>query len=606
VKLKYQIALLVAGAALIVVPLLLRRRAPGFVRRFFGTPTEAVNLAMFRVVLLLYVIYFFFTQNVLWYSRMPRELLFPPPGLGWVASYLPVGEASVRAASVLFIACCVAGVVGLFTRASLVVGLVSGVYVLGVPQLYGKINHYHHLLWFMAILAASPCADVLSCDALFAARRRADRGETGPPAPSLAYSLPLRFVWLLIGAIYFSSGVWKVWTGGYRWAFSDNLRNIIYNKWMELGDWTPLFRLDQYPLLYKLSAAASILFELSFIVLIFFPLLRKLAAAAGVVFHNLIYAVMRINFYPLIICYASFVNWDWLFRNAGRLLFPDTFTVVYDGDCKLCRRTIASLRTLDILGRVRYVNALDDDARAAPEMRQLSADALARDLYAFEDGKVYAGFEAYRVLAARIPVLWPLLPLLYVRPVPAVARRVYRRVADHRVCEIDAGPPSKADAFGAAYYASRVRAVAFVGALLLYGYCLSAVVKFNSWPMSMYPTFEDLDPPEVAVITMRVELPSGEVREISPRKESSQMAPERQAALLFKVLSVEDAEQRRARLNAFWKLWARDNPELRQAVSVRFYKDVLSSLPESRNRPPVSRELLAELRQDSPDSAAAH
>ena len=216
-KLKYQIVLLVAGVAFVVVPLLMRRRAPAFVREFFSTPTEAINLAVFRVILLLYIIYFFFTQNVLWYSRMPPELLFPPPGLGWAAAYLPLGEASVRAASVLFIACCFAGVVGLFTRASLVLGLVSGVYVLGVPQLYGKINHYHHLLWFMAILAVSPCADVLSCDALFAARRRADRGETAPPGASLAYSLPLRFVWLLIGAIYFSSGVWKVWTGGYRW-----------------------------------------------------------------------------------------------------------------------------------------------------------------------------------------------------------------------------------------------------------------------------------------------------------------------------------------------------------------------------------------------------
>ena len=61
------------------------------------------------------------------------------------------------------------------------------------------------------------------------------------------------------------------------------------------------------------------------------------------------------------------------------------------------------------------------------------------------------------------------------------------RVADHRVCEIAAGPPSKARAFEAADYRSRVRVVAVVGALLLYGYCLSAVVKFNSWPVSMYP-----------------------------------------------------------------------------------------------------------------------
>ncbi|HST52890.1 MAG TPA: DCC1-like thiol-disulfide oxidoreductase family protein [Pyrinomonadaceae bacterium] len=602
-KLKYEIALAAAALAFVVVPLLLRRRAPSFVREFFNTPTDAVNLAVFRIVLLLFTIYFYFTLNVPWYGRMPPELLFPPKGFGWVLAYVPVGEASVRAVSILFLCCCFAGVVGLFTRASLVVGLLSGVYVLGVPQLYGKINHYHHLLWFIAILAVSPCADVLSCDALVAAWRRADGGVTEPPKPSLAYSLPLRFVWLLMGALYFSSGVWKVWTGGYRWAFSDNLRNIMYNKWMEFGDWTPVFRLDQYPLLYKFSAAGSILFELSFVVLIFFPLLRKLAVVGGLIFHNMIYVVMRINFYPLVVCYVSFVNWASLLRLAGGRLFREDLTVIYDGNCKLCRRTVASLRTLDVLGRVLYASLPDEHALEAPELRRVGDETPARDIYAFKAGKVWAGFDAYRALAARIPVLWPVLPFLYLWPVPRVAERIYRRVADHRVCEIKAGGPTTRGAFEPAYDRSRVRAVAIVGAILLYAYGLSAVAKFNSWPVSMYPTFEDLDEPQVSVIVMSAQLPSGQIVEINPIRESSQMAPERLMSLFLHILDVKDEAERQRRLDALWKLWSRDNPQLRQAVSVRFYKDVLSSIPERRSRPPVSRELLADLRLDSPASS---
>ncbi|MFL6332375.1 MAG: DCC1-like thiol-disulfide oxidoreductase family protein [Pyrinomonadaceae bacterium] len=467
-KLKYQLALLVVGAALIVVPLLLRRRAPRFVREFFNTPTDAVNLAVFRIVLLLFIICFYFTLNVPWYGRMPRELLFSPPGLGWLLAYVPIGEAPVRVASILFLACCVAGVFGLYTRAALVLGLLSGVYVLGVPQLYGKINHYHHLLWFMALLAASPCADVLSCDAVIASWRRADEGVTEPPGASVAYALPLRFVWLLMGAIYFSSGVWKAWTGGFAWAFSDNLRNIMQNKWMEFGDWTPLVRLDQYPLLYRLAAAGSILFELSFILLIFFPLLRRLAAVGGVIFHNMIYLVMRINFYSLVVCYASFVNWSWRLRSAGRRLFREELTVVYDGNCKLCRRTIASLRALDVLGRVRYAALGDELVLAAPELRRVGREALTRDIYAFKAGKVWAGFGAYRALAARVPVLWPVLPFLYLWPVPRVAASIYRRAADHRVCEIKPEGPPRRGALEPAYRRARVLAVAAVGAAPLY------------------------------------------------------------------------------------------------------------------------------------------
>ncbi|HJQ33627.1 MAG TPA: DCC1-like thiol-disulfide oxidoreductase family protein [Pyrinomonadaceae bacterium] len=603
-KLKYQIALAFVAVALIVVPLLLRRRAPAFVREFFNTPTHPVNLAVFRVILLTLTVFFFFTLDVTWYSRMPPELLFPPSGLGWVSQHLPINEPLARAVSALFLACCVAGVVGLFTRTSLVLGVISGVYVLGLPQLYGKINHYHHLLWFMAILAASPCADVLSLDALRAARRRADSGATEPPGPSLAYSLPLRFVWLMMGAIYFSAGIWKAWTGGYRWAFSDNLRNIMYNKWIELGDWTPLFRLDQYPLLYKLSAAGSILFELSFIVLIFFPLLRKLAAAAGVGFHAMIYMAMRINFYTLAVCYTSFFDWDSLFRSAGARLFREKLSLAYDGSCQTCRRTVAALRTLDVLGRINYVDLSDPATLDAPELRRLTDEPAAHGLYVLRGGgELRAGLDAYRAVAARIPVLWPLLPLLYVLPSSLVAGRARRHAADRRAREVTADKHS--GAFGAAYYGRHVRAVAFVGALLLYTYSLASVVKYNSWPMALYPTFEDIDEPQVSVITARAEFPSGQVVEINPFAETSGMAPERLMALLGKVIGVEDAQERRVRLNALWKLWARDNPALRDAVSVRFYKVVLSSLPERRHGPPISQELLAELRQDSPDSAAA-
>ena len=44
------------------------------------------------------------------------------------------------------------GMVGLFTRTSALFTTVLSFYVLGIPQFYGKVNHYHHLLWFAGIL----------------------------------------------------------------------------------------------------------------------------------------------------------------------------------------------------------------------------------------------------------------------------------------------------------------------------------------------------------------------------------------------------------------------------------------------------------------------
>src|SRR5262249_46922780 len=123
--------------------------------------------------------------------------------------------------------------------------------------------------------------------------------------------------------------------------------------------WRPIFRLDQYPLLYRMSAAATIAFELSFIFLIFFPSIRLLAPVGGLVFHNMTTLFMRISFWQLQVCYVVFFDWDRLFRWVGLRLYLEPMYLIFDGNCQLCRRTIAILRTTDILHRVIYVNALD-------------------------------------------------------------------------------------------------------------------------------------------------------------------------------------------------------------------------------------------------------
>ena len=45
--------------------------------------------------------------------------------------------------------------------------------------------------------------------------------------------------------------------------------------------------------------------------------------------------------------------------------------------------------------------------------------------------KTYKGYDAYRAMAFRLPVLWPVLPLLFLWPVPQVGRRIYRSVNRH-------------------------------------------------------------------------------------------------------------------------------------------------------------------------------
>lgn len=573
---------------MLIAPLVLRSRAPRFVRDFFTGTTSPINLAMFRIALFTIVLFSFSIHNVAWFAGLPAELRFPPAGLGFLVSHFPINQTVAWYAAIALTVSCVLAIVGLCTRTSIIISAVLSIYVLGLPQLFGKINHYHHLIWFMLILAVAPCAEVLSIDAIRKSWKRADHGVTEPPPPSVAYALPLRFVWLLMGVIYFSAGFWKVWTGGVLWAWSNNPRNMMYNKWMELAGWTPLFRIDQHPLLFKLSALFTIAFELSFIFLIFFAAVRWLAPAGGAAFHTATNLFMRISFWNLQGCYVAFVDWSRCFKWVGRRLFAQDMHVVYDGNCKLCRRTVASFRVFDLFERVTYVNALESQALAAHDLSWLDSDALLRDLHVVLGKKTSVGFAAYREWVKRLPLFWIAVPFMYLWPVKLAGNKTYRHVADSRACSIAGKPLVR--------LANRksVRATGFVGCLLVYLAVLSAVGKIQSWPMAGYPTFEDIDPAEVHLLTVVAENDQGEVRELRPIEHQSlrEMPPERLMGLQNRLISIADANQRARRLQAFWEFWQSDDPALRHFKPTKFYGDTVSSLPEDRNHAPIRRELI--------------
>lgn len=600
-KLKYEIALIISGVLMLLAPMLLWRRAPRFVRDFFTATAAPVNLAIFRIVFFVVVLFSFSVNNMAWFGSLPAELRFPPTGLQSIVAKIPINESFAQGISVALVIVCLACIFGLFTRGAIIICLALSLYVLGLPQIFGKINHYHHLIWFMAVLAASPCSDVLSLDAIRKSWKRADRGDTAPPEASQGYALPLRFIWLLMGVIYFSAGFWKVWTAGVRWAWSDNPRNMMYNKWMELSGWLPIFRIDHYPVLYKLSAMATLVFELSFIFLIFFASVRYLAPIQGLLFHNMTNLFMRISFWNLQACYVAFVDWARLFRFAGRRLFREEMYLLYDGNCKLCRRTIASMRVFDICERVTYVNALDVEALKQQRLAWLDSEALMRHMHVVVGAKVWTGFAAYRKWIQRLPLFWAALPFMFLPPVAWTGRRIYERVAASRICNLitqPSRPPLRAKRAPVA--------VALVGSFLVYVTILSAIVKLQSWPFALYPAFEDPDEPRIGMLTMAVENPHGTISEIRPNRESNlnALSPERLMGMQNKLMAIESASERSRRLRAFWKLWVREHPSLAQTAAVRFYRDTVSSLPDDRDHSLLRRELIYEFRVESPEITA--
>jgi hypothetical protein len=208
------------------------------------------------------------------------------------------------------------GALGLWSRPSLwVVGLLS-VYLLGLRYCFLKVDHeLVHLPYAALLLANSRCGDVLSLDWLRQRGAGWARFRHDARAESNDFAQPLRYLWLLVGLGYFFAGFWKVALSGLDWAFSDNLRNTLWENWSCRDEFRPLFRLDRYPLLCRLSAFATLVFELGFVFALPFRRLRPWLFVPGVSFHAGIALIMGLNFWPLLAYYPTLFDW-------GRLLCP--------------------------------------------------------------------------------------------------------------------------------------------------------------------------------------------------------------------------------------------------------------------------------------------
>ena len=556
---------------------LLRRPRP-LLTRFFQVEGHPFNLAFFRVVLFLGLLLLFDEDAVTLFGGLPEVLRTSPPGMGFLFTHVPISEAWAAGAFRLFQLSCLSAMVGFRVRTSALLVVVFGVYALGIPQLYGKINHYHHLLWFAAILAASPCGDSFSVDALLRRRRQATAGRLILPKPARAYALPLRCIWLLLGLIYFFPGLWKFALCGPEWALSDNLKYVMYAQWFAHGGYVPAFRLDHYPLLYQGAALATLAFELSFIFLIYSPRLRPFAVLTGLAFHNLAGAFLRIFFFDLQLCYVAFANWHAFFLRAGRRVYRTPARFRYDGGRPAQRRLVATLSVLDIFGSVEPVDVheVSDGSGTCPEMAP-APDASSPVI----DGAARMDVRLYARLLRRVPLLVLALPLLLLDSLP------YR----HRTGDVR----GRATMRWQSMRAPSARPTLAVAGLLLVGNVFCGFAGLHSWPLSVYPTFAGFAKPEASTIEIIARDASGDVIAWDADVMRMTLSPSRLNGLFRQVLRAEDNVQRHARLQALWNVAENLAPRLGQARSVALYEAVRSTLPEHYGRLPRSRTLLLQM-----------
>jgi len=329
--------------------------------------------------------------------------------------------------------------IGLFTRFSTTISFILGLYFFGLPNNFGKTHHLDTILVFaFVVMAVSRCGDSWSVDRLIRTARQGANSSAERPTLSGEYTWPIQTICLVFSLVLFEAGFSKLRHSGLAWITSDTMAIFLLQSNYHITDAEPLtswgLYFARFPWLSHLLAATSIMLEVGYPLALFSRRARWFIVPSGILMQAGIAVLMGPNFYQQIICNLFWVPWD---RVATRLTAQRSnskrYALIFDGVCGLCQRTVAVARSLDLMGRVDFLDAVKQWTEIEKRCPHLNQEQCLAEMHVITSrGQVRTGFDAYRALAWVLPLGWLVLPALYIPGARALGSRIYRATASPR------------------------------------------------------------------------------------------------------------------------------------------------------------------------------
>jgi len=200
--------------------------------RFWFTPSSPVDLGVGRLFYFAGVFVMYANEDFSAWGGVSNAFWLPLP-LFTVLHLTPLAPDVLGVLQVVWRAALLLSAVGLFTRASMVVSSLLGVYLLGLPHNFGQTYHFDAVLVLaMFILACSRAADACSIDMLLRGHR--------PPTWSAEYTWPIRAIWVAVSLVFFAAGLAKLRYGGLAWITSSNMSILLTRAMYHVSDADPL------------------------------------------------------------------------------------------------------------------------------------------------------------------------------------------------------------------------------------------------------------------------------------------------------------------------------------------------------------------------------
>ena len=284
-------------------------------RRFWFAPADPRPLGLCRFLLFGYVLLRLSPEvaTTAWSTVTPA--LWLPTHLFKALRLVPVSPGVLGVLDLLWIGSLLLACLGLFSRASTGAALLLGVYLLGLPQCFGKVDHWSGLLVLvMLVLALARCGDALSIDSWLASRRvRRSGGSVPQPLWSGEYRWPIQMVRLSMVLVFFAAGVAKLRFGRGAWFDSANMAAILIQPHYAIDRALPALGLSlaSSPLATGVLGAASVLAEAAAPLALLggLPALAIVGTLFSMQLGNALLLGVHASF-PYLACYAFWLPWD--------------------------------------------------------------------------------------------------------------------------------------------------------------------------------------------------------------------------------------------------------------------------------------------------------